>query len=40
MFCHLGAKKSSKVISMSHPFPKNQMRHEANSKDDNDASAC
>ena len=26
MFCRLCAKKSLKVIAMSHPFPKNQMR--------------
>ena len=24
MFCHLHGKKGSKVIAMSHPFPKNQ----------------
>ena len=29
MFCHFNAKKSSKVIVMSHPFPKNQSPKDA-----------
>ena len=35
MFCHLRVRK---VIAMSHPFPKDQMRHK--SPKDDDASAC
>ena len=31
MFCHLRA-KSLKVITMSHPFPRNQMRRETKSE--------